>query len=183
MNYTADMPTNELPKRKPTRSHKIDYSREGVYFITICTKDKKHTLSHIVGDGALDVPRVCLTSIGEVVNAHILRTAEKMRLTIDRYVIMPNHIHLLLYINENGTSRAPSPTSDNFYTNALIPRFVSTFKRFANKEAGQSLFQRSFHDHVVRDRHDYRKIAAYIENNPLLWREDCFFGEGDTETP
>ena len=173
--FTAE----SLPKRKPTRWQKHNYGQNGVYFITICTAQKKHILSHIVGGGTLDAPRVRLTQLGEIVDAEILRTADKMMLTIDRYVIMPNHIHLLLYVDENGTSRAPSPTKGcvNTRANETIPRFVATFKRFANKAAGQSLFQRSFHDHVVRDRYDHAKIAAYIENNPALWQEDCFFNE------
>ena len=171
------MTEHTLPKRKPNRLPTPDYSQEGAYFITICTKDRRHILSSIVGDGASDVPRVILTPLGNTVHTQILKTAEKSGIIIEHLVIMPNHIHLLLRVNEDGTSRAPSPTNKNCRTNARVPHFVSTLKRFVQKEFKFQIFQRSFHDHVVRDRHDYRKIAAYIANNPQTWREDCFFSE------
>ncbi|MDR1000035.1 MAG: hypothetical protein LBL96_04425, partial [Clostridiales bacterium] len=69
----------------------------------------------------------------------------------------------------NGTSRTPSPT------NAVIPALVSTLKRFTNKDVGFSLWQRSFHDHIIRNECDYGRIAEYIENNPQNWRDDRFY--------
>ena len=173
-NPNTDQP---LPKRKPVRLTHFDYSHAGIYFITVCTAQRQLLLSHIVGDGAPDVPHVVLTPIGQTVHTHILKTAAAMGITVDHFMIMPNHVHLLLRVHEDGTSRAPSPTGKSPKTNALIPRFVSTLKRFVHREIGKNIFQRSFHDHIVRDRHDYRKIAAYIENNPLCWHEDCFFSK------
>ena len=85
---------------------------------------------------------------------------------------MPNHIHLLIYVdNPDGMSGTPSPT------NAYIPQFISTLKRFCNKEIGCNIFKRSFHDHIVRNEADYEKIYNYIENNPSKWTEDCFYIE------
>ena len=60
---------------------------------------------------------------------------------------------------------------------AAIPHFVSTFKRFCHKDAGMQLFQRSYHDHVIRGQKDYLKIWEYMENNPARWSEDCFYQE------
>ena len=99
---------------------------------------------------------------------------------IDKYVIMPNHIHLIINISETSTennilcgmSQAPYPT-----TNAIIPKFVSLFKRYCNLEYGKNLFQRSFHDHIIRDESDYLKIWNYIDTNPAKWKEDCFYTE------
>ena len=70
-------------------------------------------------------------------------------------------------------------TSTPTKQNSEIARFVSTFKRFCHKEIGTVIFQRSFHDHVIRDENDYNKIADYIASNPLNWEKDCFFNEGD----
>ena len=64
---------------------------------------------------------------------------------------------------------APSPT------NAVIPHFVSTLKRFCNRDTGMQVFQRSYHDHVIRNEDDYLKIWQYIDNNPARWQEDCFY--------
>ena len=161
----------ELPKRKPNRLKDYDYDREGAYFITMCTQDRKCLLSHIVGGGAYDAPENELTNIGKIVEKYILSGNRMDRITVEKYVIMPNHIHLLLIVDmdKNGTSRAPSPT------NAVIPHFVSALKRFSNRDIGKNIFQRSYHDHVIRNQQDYQKIWEYIDNNPKQWELDCFY--------
>ena len=169
-----------LPERKPTRLRGYDYSNEGAYFITICTQGRKNILSHIVGDGALDVPQVALTKIGATVEKYILSSCKMNGIVVESYVIMPNHVHMIIHVTDtfmtnenlvtdNGTSKAPSPT------NAAIPHFVSTFKRFCHIECGQKIFQRSYHDHIIRDSKGYDKIFDYIQNNPTRWQEDCFY--------
>ena len=154
----------DLPKRKPNRLSSYNYDGEGTYFITICTQDRKCLLSRIVGGGALDAPKNQLTNMGEIVEKYILSGNCMERITVDKYVIMPNHVHMLLTVDmADGTSRAPSPT------NAVIPRFVAAWKRFCHHDIGQKIFQRSYHDHVIRDRQDYLKIWEYIDNNPKQW--------------
>jgi REP element-mobilizing transposase RayT len=162
----------ERPIRKPNRLPHFDYSTPGAYFITICTKDRIPCLGQIVGGGALDAPIVHLSTYGEVVQKHIISGNRIPGLTVDKFVIMPNHIHLILLVDETactGTSKAPSPT------NAVIPHFVSTLKRFCHCDIGNPFFQRSYHDHVIRNEADYLKIWQYIDNNPALWQEDCFY--------
>ena len=161
----------ELPKRKPNRLSSYDYDREGVYFITICTQNRKCLLSRIVGGGAFDAPDNQLTDMGRIVEKYIISGNNVDRITVDKYVIMPNHIHLLLMVHmgASGTSRAPSPT------NAAIPHFISTFKRFCHRDIGEKIFQRSYHDHVIRNEQDYLKIWEYIANNPKKWEQDCFY--------
>ena len=95
---------------------------------------------------------------------------------IEHYVIMPNHIHLLLSVymgGWNGTPRTSSPTRQT----ATISHFISSFKRFCDKEYGENIWQRSFYDHLIRNRHDYIEIAKYIEENPAKWREDELYSE------
>ena len=157
-----------LPKRKPTRLKDYDYSQNGYYFVTICSHNKKCIFSNIVGGGALDAPQNKLTKYGKIVEKYILSTNNIPEIVVDKYVIMPNHIHLILIV-ENGTSKAPSPT------NNAISHAVSTMKRFVNKEVGQNVFQRSFHDHIIRGEQDYLKIWNYIDTNPHKWSEDCFY--------
>ena len=160
----------ELPKRKPNRLKDYDYSQNGGYFVTICTRNKKKLLCNIVGGGAFDAPQVVLTETGKIVEKYILSTNKIDHVTVEKYVVMPNHIHLLIFIdNAYGTSKAPSPT------NAILPHLVSTLKRFCNRDIGANIFQRSFHDHVIRDENDYRKIWEYIDENPAKWEEDCFY--------
>ena len=164
----------DLPERKPNRLPNFDYSTPGAYFITICTENKRPILSQIVGGGALDAPHTQLTGIGQIVRQYILFGNNIEGLTVDKFVIMPNHIHLILLIDSrpaSGTSWAPSPT------NAAIPHFVSTLKRFFHRDIGRKIFQRSYHDHVIRNEKDYLKIWEYIDNNPTRWKEDCFYKE------
>ena len=162
----------DFPQRKPNRIPHFDYSTPGAYFITICTQDRIPLLCTIVGGGAFDAPSVCLTKNGEIVRQYVLSGNRIPGITVDKFVIMPNHIHLILLVEatvQSGTSRAPSPT------NAVIPHFISTLKRFCHREIGRNIFQRSYHDHVIRNEAGYLKIWQYIDNNPALWQEDCFY--------
>lgn len=144
----------------------------GAYFLTICTVDKKNLLGKIVGGGDLDAPQVQLTEAGRVVQKYIQTANGIPGVRIDKYVVMPNHIHIIVFVEEmeNGTSGSPSPT------NAKVPRLVGALKRYCHKETGK-IFQRSYHDHIIRGEADYRKIWEYIENNPVRWIEDCFYVE------
>ena len=66
----------------------------------------------------------------------------------------------------------PVPTNDNMKIdnkNSVVANFVSTFKRFCNKEYGSNIWQRSFYDHVIRNREDYEEIVTYIYENPKRW--------------
>ena len=116
-----------------------------------------------------------LSSLGRIVEKYILSSTRIPNVRMDKYVIMPNHIHLLIGVDMadgNGPSRAPAPT------NAVIPHLVSTLKRFCHRDVDTKIFQRSYHDHVIRDERDYLKVWEYIENNPARWKEDCFYEEG-----
>jgi len=88
-------------------------------------------------------------------------------LSVDKYVIMPDHIHFLITV-KNGQSGTPVPTGVN-NTNSVIAKFVSTFKRFCNKEYGNNIWQPRYYDHVIRNQQDYNEIWEYIENNPQKW--------------
>ncbi len=160
-----------MESRKNNRLKNYNYNTNGKYFLTFCTVDRKNILSRIVGYGIYDVPKLELSRYGEIIQKNILSINEKNSdIYIEKYVIMPNHVHLLVIVNcEQGTSRAPSPT------NARIPMLISTLKRLTNREAGFNLWQRSYHDHIIRDDNDYEKIWQYIENNPQKWELDKYF--------
>ena len=91
--------------------------------------------------------------------------------SVEKYVIMPNHVHLLIVIDSyndsiyDGTSRTPSPTRQN----SVISSFISTLKRYTNKQIGYNIWQRSFHDHVIRSEEDYLTRWQYIYENPKKW--------------
>lgn len=163
-----------FPQRRPTRLKGYDYSTPGAYFITICTKDRKRTLSDIaVGEG-LAPPETHLTAIGRTAEAQLLAIEKRFpSVSIRKYVIMPNHIHLLLVLEERAGGASPSPTVPD-----VIGAFKSVTTRLCRTHGFQGpVFQRSFHDHVIRGEADYREIWEYIDGNPARWREDCFYTE------
>ncbi len=145
-----------MEKRRQNRLKEYDYSQNGYYFITICTANKQKLLCNIVGDDAHIVP----TKYGTVVEKFI-----KSIPGIDKYVIMPNHIHLIVK-NENGTMWASSPT---------VSQKIKSLKIMVTKTIGKPIFQRSFYDHIIRDGKDYLRIWNYIESNPQKWAEDKYF--------
>ncbi len=175
--------TNNLPKRKSPRLKDYNYSAPGAYFITICVKGRKCMLSQIiVGTGVLDCPQNKLTPYGEIVDKYICQMSDFYNdITVDKYVVMPNHIHLLIRVADNpptanGQSGTLVPTIDRKdRANAVISRFVSTLKRFCNKEFGENIWQARCHDHIIRDKNDYRGIWEYIDTNVLRWDKDCFY--------
>ena len=168
----------DKPVRKIIRLDNYDYSKNGLYFITICTVHKNELLwATDVGDGAPDVPLCCphavgkvyLSSFGKIIRDNIHRANSVYDdKKILQYVIMPNHIHFILKIGAgvSGTSRAPSPT------NEIVPQYVSMLKRFINKDIGFNIFQRSYYDHIIRNQKEYIAISKYIHNNPIKWDAD-----------
>ena len=164
------------PTRKPTRLKNHDYSAPGAYFITVCTHARRCILSDTapspvdsVGAGVLDGPRVVLSDIGRIVEETILSIDQQYpNISMDKYVIMPNHLHLLIQLHAPGSSGTPTPT------NETIPALISTLKRLTNRKTGEKLWQRSYYDHVIRNETDYREIWQYIGANPARWAEDRF---------
>ena len=142
----------ELPQRKPNRIADYDYSQNGAYFITMCTKDRKKVLSQVVGDDAHIVPK----PYGRIVEKYIRNVTE-----IEKYIIMPDHIHMIIRL-DGGPMWASAPTNK-------IASIVRSIKTLTTKEIGESIFQRSYYDHVIRNQRDYDEIWQYIENNPRKW--------------
>ena len=178
----------EIEKKLPDRKHpwldNYDYSSAGAYFVTICIKDRKRILSDIinpVGVGAFDdplTPQIQLTEIGKITEKYLLSSENIPGVKIDRYVVMPDHIHAIIFLypdeyasRKDGSSRAPTPT------NEMLPHIVSAFKRFCNKEIGNNIFQRGYIEHIIRDRDDYETRAKYIYENPIRWYYDELYAE------
>ncbi len=163
----------ELPKRKPTRIKEYDYSTAGAYFVTVCTKDRKQILSSIVGEGLRALPCVQLSPIGcEVARSIEFLEKKYKNITISKSVIMPNHIHLIVEI---------LPVSSGGRGDPPLQKIIAELKSFTTHKYGGDLWQRSFHDHIIRNEKDYKEIAEYIENNPARWAEDCFHPNHSTK--
>ena len=164
----------DFPKRKTIRLPGYDYDTPGYYFITICTKDRKPLLCQIVGTGLPDGPQVRLSQYGTIAQQQLQSMGDFYKgLRLDKYVIMPNHIHMILVVESSGDGPSGRPVP----TNTRISKFVGTFKRFCNKKYGVNIWQYRSYDHVIRSERDYQKIWNYIDGNPGKWMEDCFYTE------
>ena len=160
----------ELPIRKAVRLKNFDYSSCGAYFVTVCTKDRRKILSQIVGGDVLDAPQnIELLPYGEIADKYINQLNDHYDdISVEGYVVMPNHIHIMLFVSGDGASRTSPPTKQH----SAVAQFVSTFKRFCNKEYGENIWQKYYNDHVIRNREDYEEHIKYIHENPTCWYYD-----------
>ena len=161
----------ENGRGRPYRLPCWDYGDAGCYFVTFCTKDRRCILSQIVGRDDPGAPLVQLTSTGDDLLQHVEEIPTYYpNVTLHNYVIMPNHVHLLLSIDatEEGAPGSSRPTQQLF-------RIVSVLKRLSNQYAKTNLWQKSFHDHIIRNEHDYLRIWQYIDTNPLKWELDRYY--------
>ena len=192
VNHTrGDIVQKELPIRKHPRLKGYDYSSSGAYFITLCVKDKREMLGQIVGRDDLGTPRcrdncnptwlrktfnisyMQLSKHGEIAERYLEGIEPHYKhkgVVVDKYTIMPNHVHIIIIINNNnGAPGSSRPAS------ALIPNILAAFKKMTNKEFGFKMWQDSYHDHIIRNEVQYQKIWQYIDENPLKWHEDCYY--------
>lgn len=155
----------DLPKRKNIRLNDYNYSSNGAYFITICTKNKENLLWKNVGANCVrPLDQLPLSKIGIVVEneIHKLNTIYE-NIKVDKYQIMPNHIHLIIFIYEDSNGRTQfAPT---------ISRIIKQFKGSITKQIGFSIWQKSFYDRVIRNEKEYQSVWNYIHNNPLKYLE------------
>jgi putative transposase len=167
------------PKRKINRLTEYDYAQNGAYFITICTHERQRILwgndtftgAENVGASIARPQRPpALSKAGKVVEQCIWEIPKQYpHISLEKYAIMPNHVHLLLLI-QNGPGGRPmvAPT---------ISTVIQQFKGVVSKRLSRPIWQKSFHDHVVRTEHGYAQIWQYIDTNPQLWHKDCFYEE------
>lgn len=148
---------NDIPKRKQIRIEGYDYSTPGAYFVTICTANKKPILWDNVGAATC---RQSLSKIGLIVERAIHQINEHYSMiSVDKYCIMPDHVHMILSINTNKDGRQiAAPT---------VSTVVGHMKRWVSMQIGYSIWQKSFVDRVIRNRNGYQSVWEYIENNPI----------------
>ena len=183
---------NGQQARRPNRLPNYDYAQNGAYFITACTLGRRNIFweelpsaenvgAHIVRPdlGEPQISRLALRPAAMPPGASLSRqgrAAEEMlrqipdhypAVAVDCYAIMPNHVHLLLGIRRGDDGRTLcAPT---------VSMVVKHWKEAVTKRIGCRIWQKSFYDHVVRNETEYRRIAAYILQNPETWLTDRFW--------
>lgn len=150
----------EYSNRKSPRIPEYDYSTPNYYFITICTHNKEC----IFGKPGR------LNTYGKIAEDNLLKIPDLFpSITIEKYVVMPNHIHAIFVVTDSVDNKLKD-------LSVILGQYkMSVTKQIRKLEPECVIWQRSFHDHVIRNQKSYEKIWTYIENNPLKWDEDCFF--------
>ena len=181
-----------LPQRKHPRLKQYDYSSAGAYFITLCAHKRQCLFGHIVGAGSTPLNQgemsaqptegfrlaevapaaMQYSDYGRIAEQQLLLLEQRFPfLKIEAYVIMPNHIHLLLQLEPKAAGASPRPTVEDIMCayKSLTTRACKKISRI------DKVFQVSFFEHVVRNQQDFDEISRYIANNPLQWELDHLY--------
>jgi REP element-mobilizing transposase RayT len=178
---------NDRQNRRSIRLKNYDYSQAGAYFVTVCTQN------HICLFGDIVEGEMVLNDLGRVVQEEWIKT-EQLRPNVccGKFVVMPNHFHGILIINESRSDGRGALRTGVLRTGVLqyaptefkspsqtIGAIVRGFKSAVTKKInyirqtpGQKCWQRNYYEHIIRNDDDYQRINEYIENNPLKWTLD-----------
>lgn len=188
---------HNIPRRKPIRLTPYDYGSAGYYFVTICTRERgADILASITPSNDITVgaaicrpspdnlrtpvqpsPVIALTPYGNIVEQSIHNISLRYPyITVDSYVIMPDHVHMLLAVEGSGVVGSPEVAEDGrqiaaptAVIAAKIPTVIQQFKRAVSMTVGNSIWQKGYYDHIIRCDEDLQNIRQYILNNPLQW--------------
>ncbi len=171
-----------LPKRKKLRLSDYDYSTSGCYFVTICTYNGQYLFCN-AGN---------LTAYGKIVEEEIQNITKRyFDIKIDNFIIMPNHIHLMVTIGCDAL-----PDNEEVLLNETLGRithnrldvvlglFKSGVTRRIHKiTPATKVWQRSYYDHIIRNKKDYNETWDYIEANPIRWEIKHHGGQAGQDPP
>jgi len=162
--------------RKQNRLNGYDYSQSNYYFVTICTQNRKYIFGDIANN------EMILNDAGDMVNFWWQETFKKYKnISIDEYIIMPNHIHGI--INIAVGARSPRPDNNKIIGRGnrapTIGNIIAYFKYQTTKQInesqntpGKKIWQRNYYDHIIRNDKSLNNIRQYIKNNPATWNTD-----------
>ena len=159
-----------MRERKSNRLRNYNYSQNGYYFVTICTKERKEFF------GRVEEEKMNLNHYGEIVNQCWYELPKHyLNCSLDSFVIMPNHIHGIIVIDNEkivGNGLKPFPTHG-------LSEIIRGFKTFSSrrinemiKEGDNFQWQKSFYDHVIRNEKSLTNLRQYIMYNPVKWELD-----------
>lgn len=177
-----------------------DYSSNGYYFITICTKNRKHFFGEIVETQNFASPQMQLSDIGSIAKKYWLEIPNHFPfVALDEFVVMPNHIHGIVVINKNiipnivetpnlGVSTTTTTTTTttitttninakiNYWKSGCVGTMINQYKRICTiqirKNCNYFAWQPRFYDHIIRNKQSFVRIHKYIKNNTLNWKND-----------
>ncbi len=186
--------------RKIIRLQTWDYRWAGAYFITICTHKREHYFGEVMGG------KMQLSQVGVIADILWYEIENRVKnVTLGEFVVMPNHMHGILILNDNVRSlHATTPQNDdvrslhattppqddkNEYMSSISPKsnsvstIIRSYKSAVTKHVKRLGFefawQTRFHDHIIRNEKSFDTISEYIINNPIKWEDDKFFLKED----
>lgn len=173
----------DRPARKSPRLKDYDYAQDGAYFVTICTQNRAHLFGTVVDqEMRLNVfGGIVQTCWDDLVNHY-------SHIELDVFVVMPNHVHgIVVILNESPVSAnreglRPSPTMKPHRLTEIVRAFKSFSARRMNERRntpGQSVWQRSFHDRIIRSEKECNILREYMLTNPARWQTDMFYSSGE----
>ncbi len=191
---------NNKYRVETTRVKTWNYNSEALYFITICTNNKEHFF------GEIQNGEMILNDIGVIVQSEWLQTPDirpDMNISLDEFVVMPNHFHAIISIGENefnlnnfndghkllslaaGAKLSAYLLNEGEATNkfgpqsknlgAIVRGFKSSVSKITRRLIGHFCWQERYHDHIIRNQEAYLHIQQYILNNPANWQQDKFY--------
>ena len=185
---------SNLHHRRSLRLKGYDYSKSALYFITICCYKRECFFGEILKTGKEQI--MSLSQSGLVVqNCWLEIPLHYPEVVLHEFVVMPNHIHGIIEIVDSiRTGKLPSNELERTNVDSPLPRYPAVFKS-PSKTIGSivrgykigvtkwhrtntdiyNVWQRSFHDHVIKNEKSHFKISNYIINNPDSWEDDMFF--------
>ncbi|GAB4577730.1 MAG: transposase [Anaerolineales bacterium] len=177
------MPYNpDIHHRRSIRLKGYDYTQSGAYFVTIVTYQRAHLFGKVV-NGVMQ-----LNEWGEIARREWFKTAELrpyVELFDDEFVVMPNHAHGILWINDGvvvGAERRSAPTTNDAIPHvdagslgAIVRAYKSAVTyaiNAARQTRGMTVWQRNYYEHIIRNDAELNRIRKYIIENPLKWAKD-----------
>ncbi|MBA3874149.1 MAG: transposase [Anaerolineae bacterium] len=166
--------TQSRPVRRSPRLQSYDYSQEGAYFVTICTHHREPLF------GKIQSGELSLSAMGNAAFEDWQKIPSHYpSVELDGFVVMPNHIHGIIFlVGEGFIPPAVATPPKSIYLSQVIAGYKAGVTRQINRinSYTSSIWQRSFHDHIIRSEPELNHIRHYVANNPSLWEQDKFYG-------
>lgn len=162
-------------KRKTLRLNEYDYSQNGAYFITICTYEKRHLF------GQIENCQIAYNNAGQMIKQHLEYINNYDDVTLDKYVVMPNHVHAVIMIRHDSTTQRSYPTLSEYirrFKMMTTKSYIDGVKAGEYPRFDKTIWQKSFYDHIIRDENEYLRVWKYIDENPLKWETDEYYTTG-----
>lgn len=148
-----------IPQRKSPRLHSFDYASEGAYFVTVCSHQRQCLFGHVLGGTVhLSPPGEPVDECWRALPVHLAGV------TLDAYVVMPNHLHGIVMLSNSPVQ----PTQS-------LGRVLNSFECAVTRKAQRSVWQSRYYDHIIRGESDTLLIREYISHKAARWSADELF--------